>query len=107
MQVIYEEPDLSAGEMAQRLGVSNGAVSQTLARLEKKWVITKSKDPALKNRMTAAFTPAGREAIERFQAERASFSESFSKYLAGLSERERKVIGGFLSQVEDFLKGLE
>ena len=48
MQVISEYPDLSAGDMAQRLGVSNGAVSQTLARLESKGVIKKSKDPSLK-----------------------------------------------------------
>ena len=45
MQVIAEHPDLNAGEMAQKLGVSNGAVSQTLARLERKGVIKKAKDP--------------------------------------------------------------
>ena len=98
MQVITEHPDLNAGEMAQRLGVSNGAVSQTLARLERKGVIKKAKDPSLKNRVTAAFTASGREAIQRFEAEQASSVESFSNYLAGLSEREREVIGSFLSQ---------
>jgi DNA-binding MarR family transcriptional regulator len=106
MQVIKEQPDLNAGEMAQSLGVSNGAVSQTLARLERKGVIKKFKDASLKNRVTAAFTASGKEAIERFEAAQASSSESFSYYLAGLSERERKVIGSFLSQLEEFLKDL-
>ena len=78
MQVISECQDLSAGEMAQKLGISNGAVSQTLARLERKGVITKFKDPTLKNRVTAAFTASGKEAMERFQAERASYGELFS-----------------------------
>jgi DNA-binding MarR family transcriptional regulator len=106
MQVIAEHPDLSAGEIAQKLGVSNGAVSQTLARLERKGVITKAKDPSLKNRVSAAFTVSGREAIQRFEEDRASSLESFSNYLAGLSDRERQVIGSFLSHVDEFLKGL-
>jgi DNA-binding MarR family transcriptional regulator len=107
MQVIAEQPDLNAGEMAQRLGVSNGAVSQTLARLERKGVIQKEKDPSLKNRVTAAFTDTGKKAIKGFEEEQASSVEAFSKYLAGLSERDRKVIGSFLSNVEELLKGLD
>jgi DNA-binding MarR family transcriptional regulator len=107
MQVIAEQPDLNAGEMAQRLGVSNGAVSQTLARLERKGVIQKEKDPSLKNRVTAAFTDTGKKAIKGFEEEQASSVEAFSKYLAGLSERDREVIGSFLSNVEELLKGLD
>jgi DNA-binding MarR family transcriptional regulator len=107
MQVIKEQPDLNAGEMAQRLGVSNGAVSQTLARLENKGVITKAKDPSLKNRVTASFTEAGSTAIQRFEEERASVMGSFSNYLTGLSESERIVIDAFLSHMEDFLEELE
>lgn len=106
MQVIKERPDLNASEMAQRLGVSNGAVSQTLARLERKGIIKKAKDPSLKNRVTATFTESGRTAIRSFEAKQASSVESFSTYLAGLSEREKEVIGGFLSRVEEFLEGL-
>lgn len=106
MQVIAEEPELNAGQIAHRLGVSNGAVSQTMARLERKGVIKKDKDSSLKNRVTAAFTESGSLAIRRFEEERASTVESFSNYLAGLSEGEREVIGSFLSQVDEFLKRL-
>ena len=107
MQVISEYPGASAGDMAQKLGVSNGAVSQTLARLERKEVIKKSKDPSLKNRVTAAFTASGKEAMERFEAQQASSRESFSNYLTGLSKTEREVIGSFLSRIEEFMEGLE
>ena len=107
MQVISEYPDASAGEMAQRLGVSNGAISQTLARLEKKGVIHKHKDPSLKNRVTASFTASGKEAMERFEAEQASARETFSNYLAGLSKTERQVIESFLSRIENLVQGLE
>jgi DNA-binding MarR family transcriptional regulator len=107
MQLINEYPDLSAGEMAQKLGISNGAVSQTLARLERKGVITKFKDPSLKNRVTAAFTTLGKEAMEHFQTDRASSRESFANYLMVLSDGERDVIVRFLSQIEELLKGLD
>jgi DNA-binding transcriptional regulator GbsR (MarR family) len=45
-----EGDDLSAGEMAQKLGISNGAVSQALKRLEKKGAIKKTWIPAQKRR---------------------------------------------------------
>jgi DNA-binding MarR family transcriptional regulator len=106
MQLLREWPDLHAGGMAQNLGVSIGAVSQTLARLERKGVVKKSKDPSLKNRVTAVFTAAGKEAIERFEAQQASSMKAFSIYLAGLSESEREAIGRFLLKVEEFLKSL-
>ena len=107
MQVISEYPDANAGEMAERLGVSNGAVSQTLARLEKKGVIYKHKDTSLKNRVTAAFTDSGKEAMERFESEQASSKELFSNYLKGLSKTEREAIGSFLSHMEEFVQRLE
>jgi DNA-binding MarR family transcriptional regulator len=106
MQAIKEYPDLNAGEMAKKLGVSNGAVSQTMSRLERKGVITKDKDPSLKNRVTATFTEFGRAAIQRFEEQQASSVESFSAYLAGLSQAEKEVIGGFLSRAEEFLERL-
>ncbi len=107
MQVIKEWSDLNAGEMAQRLGVSNGAVSQTLARLERKGVIVKAKDPSLKNRVTASFTASGRAAIKGFETERASATAAFSNYLSNLSTKEREVIEGFLARMEEFLAELE
>jgi DNA-binding MarR family transcriptional regulator len=106
LQVIHEGEDLSAGEMAKKLGISNGAVSQTLKRLERKGVIDKTKDPALKNKVTAAFTETGRLAFRRFEAEQAATMKAFSNYLAGLSVREGQIIEGFLTRLEQFLAKL-
>ncbi len=107
MQVIRENPDLNAGQMAQRLGLTNGAVSQTLARLEKKGVLQRRKDPSLKNRLTAVFTPSGNRAIQGFEKKQAPAGETFSAYLAGLSDRERKTVDEFLSRLEMFLNRLK
>lgn len=106
LQVINEGTDLSAGEMARKLGISNGAVSQTLNRLEKKGVIKKAKEPALKNRLSASLTELGQAAIRQFEQGQEDTMKDFSTYLAGLSEREREVVEGFLSHLEVFLKKL-
>ncbi len=107
LQALREQPDLNGGQLAQRLGVTNGAVSQTLTRLEKKGVIVKTKDPTLKNEMTVAFTDKGMEALLIFDEERASARQQFSAYLAGLSVDEGEAVGEFLSHLEEFLKQLE
>jgi DNA-binding MarR family transcriptional regulator len=107
MQVIHEGTDLSAGEMARRLGVSNGAVSQTLNRLEKKGAIKKTKEPALKNKVTAELTETGEAAFRQFEERQESAMKTFSSYLAGLSDRERKVVEQFLARLEGFLIGLD
>jgi len=106
LQVIGEGTDISAGEMARKLGISNGAVSQTLNRLEKKGAIRKTKDPALKNRLSASLTEVGHKAVRQFEQGQEATMKAFSRYLSGLSERERKVIEEFLSRLELFLKNL-
>ncbi len=106
LQVINEGTDMSAGEMARKLGISNGAVSQTLNRLEIKGVIKKTKDPALKNRLSATLTEVGQTAIRQFEQGQEATMKAFSSYLSGLSEGERKVIEGLLSHLEVFLKNL-
>jgi DNA-binding MarR family transcriptional regulator len=106
LQVIKEGADLSAGEMARKLGISNGAVSQTLNRLEKKGVIKKTKEPALKNKLTATLTDFGLAAIRQFEQGQEGTMKTFSSYLGELSQGERKVIEGFLSRLEVFLKEL-
>jgi DNA-binding MarR family transcriptional regulator len=103
MQIIQEVPDLSAGEMAGKLGISNGAVSQTLTRLEKKKVIQKTKEPALKNRVTAVLTDSGKAALQHFQAGQERALQQFSSYLNGLSEPDRKTVEQFLARLEGFL----
>jgi DNA-binding MarR family transcriptional regulator len=106
MQVINEAPDLSAGEMADRLGITTGAVSQTLNRLEKKGMIQKTKDPSLKNKLTATFTKKGKTALKGFEQEQETTLKAFSAYLNDLSEPEREIVERFLSQMEMFLKSL-
>ena len=46
---LYREQDTNVTRIAERLGVTKGAISQTLSRLESKGVLHKVKDPNNKN----------------------------------------------------------
>ncbi|MBI5843059.1 MAG: MarR family transcriptional regulator [Deltaproteobacteria bacterium] len=106
MQVIENDPQMNAGEMARALGVTTGAVSQTLSRLEKKGVVIKFKDRDRKNELTARFTIKGKEALEGFRSSRAEEWRNFSAYLESLSEEDQERISGFLARWNGFLKNL-
>lgn len=101
--LIDDEPGINATQMAERLRVTKGAISQTLSRLEKKGVIHKTKDPYHKNELTASFTALGQEALEQYRKLRASLRNQYVRYFSTLSESEREVIGRFLSHVEVIL----
>lgn len=106
MLLIDDVQASNATEMAEKLGVTKGAISQTLSRLVRKGVLEKTKDPYNKNELTATFTPLGQEVLEQYQELRASLRHQYVHYFSTLSESEREVIGRFLSQVEAILDSM-
>ena len=106
MQVISDGQSVNATSMAERLGVTKGAVSQTISRLEKKGIVTKTKDPMSKNELTVRFTATGHAAMEAFSGLRAENRKQHALYLAGLSEKERETVTKFLEAMERLLSGL-
>ncbi|MHC1713505.1 MAG: MarR family winged helix-turn-helix transcriptional regulator [Solidesulfovibrio sp.] len=104
---IRREPESNATKLAARLGITKGAVSQVLKRLETKNVIGKRIDPSHKNEVTSHFTPLGQEAVEDFLSQRAALQQHFQTYLDSLSEAERAVIQRFLEQFAAVLPGLD
>lgn len=106
MLLIGDEQASNVTEMANKLGVTKGAISQTLSRLERKGVVKKTRDPYNKNELTATFTGLGQEAIERHRELRLAFRNRYVSYFSTLSESERDVIGRFLSQVETILHNM-
>jgi len=89
-------------KMAARLGVTKGAVSQTLARLEKKGILNKTKDPQNKNELTVHFTQLGKDVLKEQIELRKTFHEQYAKYFSNISEKEKAIIMGFLKKMEEF-----
>ena len=107
IDVIAKGQDINASKMAARLGVTKGAVSQTLARLEKKGILNKTKDPQNKNELTVHFTQLGKDVLKEQIELRKTFHEQYAKYFSNISEKEKAIIMGFLKKMEEFFDVLK
>jgi DNA-binding MarR family transcriptional regulator len=94
----------NATRMAERLGITKGAVSQTLSRLEKKGLLTKQHDPSAKNELTLRFTPLGKKAAKRCQKVQDAIQGKFEDCLSAMSRSERQVTGRFLEEMARILR---
>ncbi|HXP95573.1 MAG TPA: MarR family transcriptional regulator [Telmatospirillum sp.] len=103
LMAVRSEPESNATRLAERLGVTKGAVSQVLKRLEGKGVIVKHVDSSQKNEVTVSFTPSGRKVLESFLAQRGATQQRFHAYLSSLSETEGRTLRRFLDQFGSFL----
>ena len=106
MLVIDAHRSINAVTMAGKLGISKGAVSQTLTRLENKGMLVKKKDPAYKNELTAHFTALGETALAEHRRLRAALLAEYDLYLDALPAADRRVIERFLQHVEGFIDRL-
>ena len=59
VQAIGENADAGVSELAAYLGVTKGAISQTVGKLVEKGIVTKSPDPADARRVRLGLTPRG------------------------------------------------
>ena len=106
INVIEEENNINASKMAIRLGVTKGAVSQTLARLEKKGILYKTKDSQNKNELTVHFTPLGKDILRDNRKARASLQKKYAQYFSDISQEEQGIIMIFLTKMEKFFDSL-
>lgn len=100
MMMVAETDSTNATRMAERLGISKSAVSQTVSRLEKKQILRKDKDPYNKNEMTLVFTGFGEKAMAGYREKQMTAMAGPREELARLSEHDRAVIRHFLSSLE-------
>jgi DNA-binding MarR family transcriptional regulator len=107
MLVIKEGTGTNATRIARELGVTKGAVSQTLSRLEKKGVLRKAKDPYKKNELTLTFTAFGARAFAHYSALAAEIGRKRQQALAGFAEAEKAAVRRFLLKVEGVLDEVE
>lgn len=105
--VIENDIDTNATEIAKQLGLTKGAVSQTLSRLEKKGIIIKSKDPYNKNELTLSLTGFGKEAYHFCQSTKMAFIEAHDDLLAKLNPKEKEVLLNFLQHMEKTIDDVE
>jgi DNA-binding MarR family transcriptional regulator len=94
-------------EMAKRLRITKGALSQTISRLEGKGVLTKTKDPYRKNEMTISFTPLGKKVLAGCKRFNLLLIGGLGKYFDSLPQGERRTIDQFTVFLLELLDGME
>jgi DNA-binding MarR family transcriptional regulator len=94
LDVIDQRPGLTAGELAEAVGLSPGAVTAVLDRLEERGLVTRSRDPDDRRRVTLRMTPeANRLAWEVY----GPLGEMGGPVIAELSDKELEAVIRFLS----------
>lgn len=86
--------------MTERPGITKGAVSQVLWRLEKKGIITKIKNPHSKNKIIVSYTDIGEKAIKEYKNVKLQSGKQYTAYLATLSDSGLEVLKRFLTYLE-------
>jgi DNA-binding MarR family transcriptional regulator len=104
IEVVGQSDGLSVTALAERLGITKGAVSQTLKKLQGKEIIVKEIDPSNTSRMTVHLSTKGRVAFFAHLHWHETMDGGFRDYFMGLSKEQIKFLDEFLTMLEQFLK---
>jgi DNA-binding MarR family transcriptional regulator len=89
----YSQPPLTAGDLARATGLTTGAVTGILDRLEKASLVERFRDPSDRRKVFVRPRP---EALERFGRLYASLGAAALKHAATFSTKELKLIERYL-----------
>jgi DNA-binding MarR family transcriptional regulator len=93
LDVIDQRPGITAGELATAVGLSPGAVTTVLDRLEGRGFVNRTRDPNDRRRVTLKLTPeANRRAWEAY----GPLGEMGGPLIAELSDKELEAVIRFL-----------
>lgn len=96
---IYLEQDRNITEIAHRLGLTKGAVSQTLSRLHQKGILTKKTDPYNKNELHVEFTAKGKKLLRQIMSMREKITKKLLEYIGSASAHDKQVIFRFIDEL--------
>lgn len=94
---------LSITDLSNVLGVTKGAVSQNLKRLEKKRLTLKQEDPQNVSRLIVKLTSKGKTAYYAHRHWHETMDGGFRDYFSGLDQERIDFLFEFMSRVEAFL----
>lgn len=103
LDVVAHEQPVIASQIANLLGITKGAVSQTLAKLEKKGLIERQADPQAGG-VTIRLSDAGREILTNYYAYRDC---RLRKVIAGAQSLPAESAATVLTMLEAFEEALD
>lgn len=103
IEAIGKHPELHMAEMARFLGVTRGAIQQTVGRLVKKGLVEKCMDEGDRKKVYLELTAKGNAAFEGHEEYHAKLSSYLGAYFSRLRPREVASLKGFLEEMESFM----
>ncbi len=98
------EGKFSVTDLAKFMGVTKGAISQKLKKLEKKGFITKKADPSNLSRIVAALTSRGKTAYYSHKDWHETMDGGFTGFFINLPDEKKGFLYEVLDKVENFFK---
>lgn len=98
---IGQNPGIHPASLASLAAVTRGAVSQVLAKLEAKDLITKTADLSDGGRYQIWLTPAGKSAFEGHEQHHAAIDTPLIQRMAEMSDSEFQVIEDFFLMLKE------
>jgi len=99
LMFLYHVQDTNITAIAKEMGLTKGAISQTLSRLQKKGIISKEMYPEKKNELHDRFTESGEELMNQLNKGKKSVEGKYHRYFLTLSMKEKEAISAFLDKM--------
>lgn len=96
---VYYVQNTNITKIANKLGLTKGAISQTLSRLYDKGIIIKMTDPYKKNELHVQFTSKGLTLVKHLIEIKKHIENEYLIYIKTLSEEDKHVISDFLDKI--------
>ena len=104
VEVIGDQQEtLSVTDLSKQLGVTKGAVSQNLKKLENKGLIIKEDDPENLSRSIVKLTTKGKTAYYAHKHWHEKIDGGYMKYFSQLEQGKIDFLVEYMSKVEEFL----
>lgn len=98
INVIGDNDDIHISEIARKFGVTKGAISKTIKKLEKKGLVEKTIDKSNNTRTLVKLTNKGIRAYYAHEKYHKEYDGDMFSYLASLNEHELEILDTFLEK---------
>ena len=103
IEAIGKHPEVHMAELARILGVTRGAIQQTVGRLVKKGLVEKFMDEGDRKKVYLELTAKGNAAFDGHEEYHAEMSSRLAQCFEGLRPGEVASLRSLLDEVESFM----
>ncbi len=104
---IKDNPELHLSALAEKLGVTRGAVSQVIKKLEKKGMLLKSQSQTNRSMLQISLTPKGETAYNQHRRYHEEFDKAVNKILNAATPEEQVFLKKFLDNLEEVVQNFK